>query len=338
MMNFLAAKTGGNPPSKPQLAALALLLGLASAGCSGAGGGQGSESALADCSAFAKSLSQKRSATVGQLAQIAREWRTLDAKAMPLDTAEASLYMEISQTVSESFDRLVDSRPRSLSDYVVFAKEICLAEADTSMLLLAEPIRRFYDSADSLPAWRTSAKATVSAYGKILSEALSGGFQSRSQVYGFLKEEDQAFRSFLTKLPLLDGFDLSGIRDATSAVMGRILALAAGEEALLPTEEAVALMTMRTNRRLIQNAEACTAGLRERIALSDGYETAYGWMLMQPWTSFDAFAFSLMDAGQWESLASLAVQTPALIGGIEGFPASMEELPSVLMKLLFSSL
>ena len=61
-----------------------------------------------------------------------------------------------------------------------------------------------------------------------------------------------------------------------------------------------------------------------RLHITDnGQAAAYLWMILQPWISFDSFAYALMDEEQLRTMEKLA--------GID-FPLETEELPTILMK------
>ena len=58
----------------------------------------------------------------------------------------------------------------------------------------------------------------------------------------------------------------------------------------LPARDAVAYMAVRTNRRIIANAQTCVADIKEQEKVTSAEQrTAYFWMILQPFLSIDDF-------------------------------------------------
>jgi hypothetical protein len=57
-------------------------------------------------------------------------------------------------------------------------------------------------------------------------------------------------------------------------------------------------MTMRSNRRLMQNADTCLADIRRGKVQDQAQASAYLWMLLQPFFTLDDFALELMTEEQ----------------------------------------
>lgn len=98
--------------------------------------------------------------------------------------------------------------------------------------------------------------------------------------------------------------------------------------------EVVILLAMRNNRRLLQNAEACVDGMSRLRFTDNGQAVAYLWMILQPWISFNGFAYALMDEGQLQTMEKLAELMPSALAKLKGidFPLETEELPALLME------
>ena len=127
---------------------------------------------------------------------------------------------------------------------------------------------------------------------------------------------------------------LDGITRNTGKVIRGIIGLAGKEQPVFGKSEVVILLTMRNNRRLLQNAEACVDGLSRLHITDNGQAAAYLWMILQPWISFDSFAYALMDEEQLHSMEKLAERMPQTLAKLKGidFPLETEELPTILMK------
>lgn len=162
----------------------------------------------------------------------------------------------------------------------------------------------------------------------------------KRDLFTFLRNEDRAFRSFLGHLPTLGGIPLAKVRDGSSALMKEMIGLCQGDKPSFTTSEVVILLTMRNNRRLLQNALQCVNDINSRKVKGGDQSAAYLWMLLQPWISFDGFALSLMSDAQRGTLRTLAAETPKCIVklGKPQFPIDTDELPSLLIKTTITNL
>lgn len=298
--------------------------------------------ALADYESFSSRLSKMEAASATELADIANSWRSIgDSASIAIvrDTTSITAsvrFTEIDDSIRASIERLIDSKPRTLANYLVVIRGANLITLDARQQSLVESTHRFYESMDTVPTYGIGNVATVKAYDKMLEDAATTGLSSKADAMAFLKEEDRAFRSFLGHLPTLGDIPLMSIRDKTYEAMGSIVELADGEHPELTTEEAVILLTMRNNRRLIQNAVQCINDINNGKIKPGNTDqcAAYMWMLLQPWLSFDGFAYATMSETQMRSMRDLAVETPKAITKMRNppFPISIDELPSLLIK------
>lgn len=122
--------------------------------------------------------------------------------------------------------------------------------------------------------------------------------------------------------------------------MKEMIGLCQGDTPPFTTSEVVILLTMRNNRRLLQNALQCVNDINNRKVKGGDQSAAYLWMLLQPWISFDGFALSLMSDAQRGTLRTLAAETPKCIVklGKPQFPIDTDELPSLLIKTTITNL
>lgn len=307
------------------------------------------ETALADYHSFSNSLAKKESVTTSQLIEAANQWKHIvdevskalvKESTLPTDSLNAMRYMALRDSITEQFDRLVDSRERTLSDYVQVAKNVTANELDSATVELSLAVHKFYANLDDVNTLGKDAKGTVIAYDRLLEKTIEDGFSDKESVFNFLREEDRAFRSFLEKLPELGALELEGIRDGTTQIMSDIVKLAATENPILGTDEVVVLLTMRTSRRLLQNALQCVNDIRMKKVRGTDQSIAYQWMLIQPWITFDGFAYAMMSDAQWRVLGILATETPKCLAqiGATDFPIPLEELPALLIKTHISTL
>lgn len=338
-----------------QIAALlpALLLALSLSACkdgdSGTRSFPGADAALEDYKSFLCSVSQRKALSTSELVSSVLEWKALDdsvSAAMFRDSVHTdraavdSAYFSLRDSITDRLASLVDGRKRSFQDYLDFALAVNRPGLDSLSRQFMMSAHRFYASMDSVPVFGLDNVSTIRRYEDILDDAARRGFRDKRDLFTFLRNEDRAFRSFLGHLPTLGDIPLAKVRDGSSALMKEMIGLCQGDKPSFTTSEVVILLTMRNNRRLLQNALQCVNDINNRKVKGGDQSAAYLWMLLQPWVSFDGFALSLMSDAQTGTLRTLAAETPKCIVrlGKPQFPIDTDELPSLLIKTTITNL
>lgn len=252
-----------------------------------------------------------------RLVELTRQWYALDdsvASCITRDSmaAHASARQEIiHDSLRFHMGRLIDKRQWTFTDYLTIIESLNRVETDTVSLPLVASAHRFYAGLDSVSTYGTNAARTIELYQKMLDQTLKDGFQSKADIITFLRKEDMAFRSFLEHLPAYGDIPLDDITTQTGEVIRHIIDLSMKEHPLFGKEELVILLTVRNNRRLLQNALVCLDEIRHNNRIADGNRsTAYLWMLLQPWISFDELSYALLSERQTNALRRLAKETP----------------------------
>lgn len=307
------------------------------------------EEALKDYSSCLSRIASKDKADIQELVKLASEWKTLD------DTLSArffsgcaavtpargdSVYICLRDSIVGELCRLAESRHRTLADYLVLVSSVRQSPSDTLTSGLVSSFHHFYGAMDNTPTYGLDNKGTIVRYEQFLSDALDRDLKSKADAFTFLRGEDLAFRSFLCHLPTLGNIQLAGVRDNTILMMKRIVELASEDRRIFTPTEMVVILTMRNNRRLLQNALQCVNDIRAGKIGKDGRSSAYLWMLLQPWISFDSLSFSFMSDAQMNTMRILAAETSGCISrlGNPKFPIDTEELPALLIRAYLSTL
>ncbi|MBV4216480.1 MAG: hypothetical protein ACLTI0_09975 [Phocaeicola dorei] len=303
------------------------------------------EEAMAAYNDFFQSLKGRRSAGTDEIISLTKEWRKLDAAvsfALSSDTANNrhahanGNHIALGDSIALQMAHLINSQERSFADYLAVIRGLNDVEMDSMSQKLAGSVHLFYRKASAIPVYKGSGKEVIRMYNKLLEGNLAKGLRTKEDAIDFLRQEDVAFRSFLLHLPSLSSGNtpLDGITRNTGKVIRGIIGLAGKEQPVFGKSEVVILLTMRNNRRLLQNAEACVDGLSRLHITDNGQAAAYLWMILQPWISFDSFAYALMDEEQLRTMEKLAERMPQTLAKLKGidFPLETEELPTILMK------
>lgn len=294
---------------------------------------------------FFLTLQSKETAGTEELIFLAKEWRQLEqeasdgAMADTASTRKAHVSKEriaLGDSIRRQMSRLINSRPRSLTDYLTVVRGLNDIEMDSLSKGLVAAIHRFYRNAGTTGIYPGSGKEVVQRYNRLLEDVLENGIHTKQDAFIFLKQEDVAFRSFLHHLPVLStgNIPLGGITRNTGTVIRRIIGLVDTVPPVFGKSESVILLTMRNNRRLLQNAEASMESLKHVRIKDEGQAAAYLWMLLQPWITFDNFAYTLMDEEEWQTMDKLASKTPGALGKlkVEDSPFDISALPALLIE------
>ncbi len=113
------------------------------------------------------------------------------------------------------------------------------------------------------------------------------------------------------------------------------------DSARLQPKDAIIYMSMRTNRRLLLNAQTCIRDIRAQRVKSDQQLTAYLFMTIQPYLDIDEFGMAVLSQKQRKLFEQIATDTPTAINAIyklRSEDAKMHtDFPKLLLKLHLST-
>lgn len=133
---------------------------------------------------------------------------------------------------------------------------------------------------------------------------------------------------------------MTGITKTTEAVCAEIFQSASSRD--ISPEETVVYMSMRTNRRLLQNAKACADLIRNQKVREARQANAYLWMSVQPFLSMDAVCISMLTDRQRKQMTELAEGYPRIVNILSAKQLidakTAGEIPGQLAKLYIATL
>ena len=272
-----------------------------------------------------------------------QELRDSVAAALQRDTVRKAhgypeeTFRAVHSAIAAEYQRLALTNPRTYRD-VLYLKEQGTPEARREELQRqAEKMQPFFELLDTIPLYKDTPEKALKRYDRFLSATLENGIANKRLFLDYLRNEDVLFRSYLTHIPELAGTSMAGITDKTERCC--LLAMQATGKPSFTIEEAVRYLTMRTNRRLLQNASAC---VNDGKLQSPEQAQAYLWMLMQPLMGMDGNDMALLTPDQRRALYGLADNMPAAIDrlcGTLGYDKErLEEMPILLLKIHLSTL
>lgn len=307
------------------------------------------EEAIAKYQSYASELHEKSSCTTVELIDGICHWQELSDTVYnyisrdSLFAAHAHLSSNFAVTgdsIRTCLLRLSDSMDRSYGDILLIKDRTNPFRNDTTLLLASVDALSFYDSFGNINLRQKDRDESISSYREYLAAVVSEGIHTNDELYRFIKLEDVLFRGFLEHLSEYGEQSLSDITSDTESICRQIYESANSGE--LNSKEVMVMLAVRTNRRLIQNAQVCIEDIRKGRVKTDAMLAAYQWMIIQPFVTMDGFSVALLTDQQKEQLATIASEFQQSLLSSKHDDATIklmkEELPKQILKLYIFSL
>ena len=288
--------------------------------------------------------------TMQRLVDIVNEWRVLDdsvSSCIKLDTITRphhypmAEYRELRDSFHIELNRLASCKARNYHDLVLLKEQTNIYADDSNLKQAANAAQPFFASLDSLPIYNKGGrKAVMKRYRQFLASASAKPIASKEKLLQFIKEEHSQYRAFLQYLPELAGEDVTDIRNKTEKCCVQILR--AADNKVISHKDAMIYLAMRTNLRLIRNAQVAAADLQSGKVTDEETAQAYLLMLVQPFTTIDALSMSVLSEKDMTDLYKLADGLPKDIDRLAKIAKldkqRLSDMPTLLMKIYLTRL
>lgn len=117
---------------------------------------------------------------------------------------------------------------------------------------------------------------------------------------------------------------LQQLTDGTAQIYDKLYD-AVGKKPDDVNDRTMLFLTMRFNRRIIQNALACKADVEKGKRLEMVQRANYRWMLIQPFVAIDDYSVSALTSSQKDALLDIADNLPTLLNKLELTKQNKEE-------------
>lgn len=225
----------------------------------------------------------------------------------------ALAYFMVSDSIRHEITRLAFSKPRSLKDVMYLKLNTAMEREKVKDSDTYKDAVKFYESLDNQGMY-SSAPMTISAYYILLKSVKS--FKQERQLLSFITEEDKCFRSLMNYLSKVSNSDLQNLTNATTAIFDDLYS-SVGNKSDDVNDRTMLYLTMRFNRRIIQNAMACRNDIINNQRLDRDQRANYKWMLIQPFMAIDDYSTAVLTEEQRETLIKLTDELPALLGKLD---------------------
>lgn len=181
--------------------------------------------------------------------------------------------------------------------------ELSAYAEDTSIIAAKSEAEPFFNALEKQAAFKDD-KQLIAKYQQFLSRTLKNGIRKKAELMDFIKEEDCFFKGFLSNMHKLSSHSLSEITHSTEEVCALIYQNSGTPE--LTSKDAVIYMAMRTNQRLLLNAQVCIKDVKGGRAKQATQYSAYIWMVSQPFVLIDDFGLALLTESQMATFKHVA--------------------------------
>jgi hypothetical protein len=257
-----------------------------------------SEEAVAACHKELATLREVKRADISRLTTAVADWLVLQDSVysfmardttIHLNTSLTTDYYTVSDSIRAELVRIAKLQPRSLHDVTYLKIHTAQGRAKMRASQDFKKACEVFDGMERIPPY-SDLTGTVSAYNSLLDTTVT--FSKENEVVDFLCKEDRCFRSLMSFLNEAEQQDLAAITSKTSRLFDDLYGRVSAGGNSTVSERMTLLLTMRFNRRIIQNAEACMRDIHDNRHLSDQQRDSYRWMLIQPFMSIDSYAMA----------------------------------------------
>ena len=298
---------------------------------------------------FLSRMKSDKDLSMEHLADKISKWRTLEdsvsaclmrdtikkAHSFPLEE-----FSNVHDSIRDEFMRIATAKRRTFKDVLLLKMKASPYKGKKETDSLSLVASKFFESMDTIPLYKGDKTRILTTYHFFLEKVKKEGIANQSQFLAFLKTEDRLFRTFLSHLYEMSDVSVSHITSGTEDVCKMIAQ--SSRKGNIPARDAVAYMAVRTNRRIIANAQTCVADIKSGKVTSAEQRTAYFWMILQPFLSIDDFGMAMLSENQRKDLVQLSIDA---LGTIACLSRSLQMdknmtdgLPDMFIKLYISSL
>lgn len=221
----------------------------------------------------------------------------------------------VADSIRNEVERAALSKKRTMKDVLYFKVHTAHDRDKTQTSEDYKKAVKFFGEVDAIAPYK-DLPTTMAVYQKLLRTATS--LQKEQQLLDFIKKEDVCFRSMMVFLPTVTQEQLRIITQGTADVFDRLYRSASAEPEKDVNSRIMLYLSMRFNRRIVQNAQAVERDVKKNIALDDQQRANYRWMIIQPFLSIDNFSMAALTKDQEKVLSDIAEKLPRTLSSLDG--------------------
>lgn len=289
-----------------------------------------STEAIEACKAKLTELQSYKDADIEKVADLTSQWQELQDSSYSVFSKDSTInlkspitmaYFVISDSMRTELTRLAFSQQRSLQD-VMYLK--LNTASDREKIQKSDTYKKaseFYEKLDKKKTIK-GLERILGDYNKLLNKTRT--FEKEAQLLSFIQQEDRCFRSLMEHLSNVPMRDMQRLTQKTSGLFNRLYD-SVGKKSDEINDRTMLYLTMRFNRRILQNAIACREDILNNNHLNKEQRVSYRWMLIQPYVSMDEYSTSVLTKKQREELMILSKELPVLLNRLDNQKKTKEE-------------
>lgn len=289
-----------------------------------------STEAIEACKAKLTELQSYKDADIEKVADLTSQWQELQDSSYSVFSKDSTInlkspiamaYFVISDSMRTELTRLAFSQQRSLQD-VMYLKLNTVS--DREKIQKSDTYKKaseFYEKLDKEKTIK-GLERILGDYNKLLNKTRT--FEKEAQLLSFIQREDRCFRSLMEHLSNVPMRDMQRLTQKTSSLFNKLYD-SVGKKSDEINDRTMLYLTMRFNRRIMQNAIACREDILNNNYLNNEQRVSYRWMLIQPYVSMDEYSTSVLTKKQREELMILSKELPVLLNRLDNQKKTKKE-------------
>lgn len=289
-----------------------------------------STEAIEACKGKLSELQSFKNADIEQLTTLTKGWQELQDSSYSAFSRDSTLnlkspialaYFTISDSVRIELTRLAFSKQRSLRDVMYLKINTASERTKLEKSETYKDVSKFFTDLNKEPTIRRLPQI-LKDYNDLLNN--TNTFQQEKQLLSFIQQEDKCFRSLMEHLANVPLNEMNKLAQKTTKLFEQLYS-SVGRKDDEVNDRTMLYLTMRFNRRIMQNAIACREDILNNKPLSTEQRGHYRWMLIQPYISLDAYSTAALTKKQREELLVISKELPILLSRLDNNKKTKDE-------------
>lgn len=294
--------------------------------------------AIEACKKELDNLSSKTSVDTKELVKLTNEWIEIRDSSysvfakdttMTIKSDKSYAYFMLSDSIRKKLEALAVSKDRTLEDVMYLKLNTAAERNKVSNSKTYQEAVDFYESLDDMPIYKSLEK-TLKEYNLLLKN--TGILKKGNQLLEFITGEDKCYRSLMANLSQVTQGQLELLTNQTAKIISTLYANV-GKKNNDANDKAMLYLTMRFNRRIVQNMVACREDIANGKKLNDTQRANYRWMLIQSYMGLDSYSIAALTEKQRKTMLNITKELPVLLTKLDGGKLT-KETKNILSKTL----
>ena len=279
--------------------------------------------AIEACKKELDNLSSKTSVDTKELVKLTNEWIEIRDSSysvfakdptMTIKSDKSYAYFMLSDSIRKKLEELAISKDRTLEDVMYLKLNTAAERNKVSNSKTYQEAVDFYESLDDMSIYTSLAK-TLQEYDLLLKN--TGILKKENQLLEFIKTEDRCYRSLMANLSQVTQAQLEKLTNRTARIIS-VLYANVGKKNNDANDKAMLYLTMRFNRRIVQNMVACREDIANEKKLNNTQRANYRWMLIQSYMGLDSYSIAALTEKQRKTMLNITKELPVLLTKLDG--------------------